>query len=481
MHPLDIEIYEHDNVMKIPRHAFREYDIRGVAEHDLTDDVAHSIGRAFASTLRADAASGDPRPRVVVGRDGRLSSPRLFRALVRGLTESGVNVVSIGVGPTPLLYFAAHHLGTEGAIMITGSHNPGPDNGMKLMRGKSSFYGADLQALAERIEADDFIQASTVGEHEEVDLSTEYVNAVERASSLAHTNLRLVIDAGNGAAGPLGMKALRHLGLDPDPLFCDIDGAFPNHHPDPTMPENLASLRERVLSTGARLGVAWDGDGDRIGAIDENGDIVWGDKLMILFARGVLREHPGAAILGEVKCSETLYTDIAKHGGRPIVWKTGHSLIKAKMKEEGALLAGEMSGHVFFADRYWGFDDAIYATVRLIEILAQGDRSLSELLADVPTTFATPELRIECAEAAKFGVVRRVFAHFRRTHAVLDIDGARIDFGDNAWGLCRASNTQPVLVLRFEARTEARRDEIRAEVEAVVAAAVVAESHASLA
>jgi phosphomannomutase/phosphoglucomutase len=466
--------------MKLPRHIFREYDIRGVAERDLTDEIAHAIGRGFGSTLRAERNSTDARTRVAVGRDGRLSSPRLFEALVRGLTETGVDVVSIGVGPTPLLYFAAHHLGTEGAIMITGSHNPGADNGMKLMRGKTSFYGADIQALAERIEAADFAESATPGERVEVDVSAAYIDSVARSTELAHARLRLVVDAGNGAAGPLGLKTLRHLGLDPDPLFCDIDGAFPNHHPDPTMPENLVALRERVLSTSAALGVAWDGDGDRIGAVDEKGDIVWGDKLMILFARDVLRAHPGAAILGEVKCSETLYADIAKHGGRPIVWKTGHSLIKAKMKQEGALLAGEMSGHVFFADRYWGFDDAIYATARLAELLVRDGRPLSELLADVPQTFATPELRVECAEHAKFGVVQRVLAHFRRTHAVLDIDGARIDFSDGAWGLCRASNTQPVLVLRFEARTEARRDEVRAEVEAVVKQAVDAEMRAGL-
>jgi phosphomannomutase/phosphoglucomutase len=478
--------------MQIPRHAFREYDIRGVADRDLTDEVAYGIGRAFAATLRDEretpsshghlpgsVRSAGQRLRVVVGRDGRLSSERLFQALLRGLLEGAVDVIGIGVCPTPLLYFAAHHYATDGAVMITGSHNPGPDNGFKLMRGKTSFFGADIQRLADRIERDDFGGVLTPGEHVDQNASTDYMSAVEKASDVPHTNIRFVVDGGNGSAGPLGVATLRHLGFDPDPLYCDIDGRFPNHHPDPTIPENVAALRKRVLETGARVGLAWDGDGDRLGAVDEKGNIVWGDKLMILFSRALLRERPGAAILGEVKCSQTLYDDIAKHGGRPIVWKTGHSLIKTKMKEESALLAGEMSGHLFFADRYFGYDDAIYAAVRLLEILAHDDVPLSELLADVPTTHATPEIRFDCPDAIKFAVVRRVLDHYRSTHPVLDIDGARIDFGDGAWGLCRASNTQPVLVLRFEARTEARRDAVRAEVERVVAEAVRAEGGGS--
>jgi phosphomannomutase/phosphoglucomutase len=286
------------------------------------------------------------------------------------------------------------------------------------------------------------------------------------------TDLKFVVDAGNGSAGPLGIATLRALGFAPDPLFCDIDGTFPNHHPDPTVPKNLDALKKRMIETGADVGIAWDGDGDRLGAVDKNGDIVWGDRLLILFARALLRDHPGAKVLGEVKCSETLYADIAKHGGQPIVWKTGHSLIKTKMKQEGALLAGEMSGHMFFADRWPGFDDATYAAVRLLEILGDEGKTMGELLADVPVTFTTPEIRVDCPDAIKFEVVRAVQAHYRPTHPVLDIDGARVDFGDGAWGLCRASNTGPVLVLRFEARTAERRDQLRAEVEAVVAGAV---------
>ena len=460
--------------MKIPRHAFREYDIRGVADRDLTSDVVRALGATFALVLRRDRADPGYRPRVAVGRDGRLSSDRLFAALSEGLLEGGADVTSVGVGPTPLLYFAAHHLGTDGAVMITASHNPGPDNGFKMMRGKASFFGADIQGLADLIEEGAALRSPTFvrGELTEQDLEAAYIDAVRAASRLPHARTRLVVDGGNGAAGPLGVRTLTALGFTPDPLFCDMDGTFPNHHPDPTVPENLEALRARVLETGAELGVAWDGDGDRLGVIDDRGEILWGDRLLVLFARALLREQPGATILGEVKCSEALYADIAARGGRPILWKTGHSLIKTKMKEEGALLAGEMSGHMFFADRWFGFDDAIYATARLLEIAAGEGRRLSELLADLPETFATPELRVDCPDALKFDVVRRVTDRFRGTHRVIDIDGARVDFGDGAWGLCRASNTGPVLVLRFEARSGARRDAIRAEVEAVVAVAL---------
>ncbi len=458
--------------MLVPRSIFREYDIRGVADRDLGDALTASLGRAFAGTLRDGLPAGAPLT-IAVARDGRLSSPRLFAALTGALVQAGARVVDVGIGPTPLLYFAAHHLGTDGAVMITASHNDAPDNGFKLMRGKASFFGAAIQKLADRIESgiDDAARLDG-GALEARDLRDAYIAQVKASARVTRTDLRFVVDAGNGSAGPLGIATLQALGFAPDPLFCDIDGRFPNHHPDPTVPKNLEALAARMKETGAELGIAWDGDGDRLGAVDRNGDIVWGDKLLILFSRALLREHPGAKILGEVKCSATLYADIAKHGGRPIVWKTGHSLIKTKMKEEGALLAGEMSGHMFFADRWPGFDDATYAAVRLLEILAAEGKTMGELLADVPQTFATPEIRVTCPDALKFEVVRRVTERYRATHPVLDIDGARIDFGDGAWGLCRASNTGPVLVLRFEATTPERRDAIRAEVEAVVAAAV---------
>jgi phosphomannomutase/phosphoglucomutase len=464
--------------MNIPRHAFREYDIRGVADVDLSDHLARALGRTFAFVLRRDAVPA-PAPgtklRVAVGRDGRLSSERLFAALTRGLRDGGVDVVSVGIGPTPLLYFAAHHLGTDGAMMITASHNPAPDNGFKMMRGKASFFGADIQTLADLLEQDIASKEFTGddrGSIEAIDLSAAYIESVKQSSRVDHTSVKFIVDGGNGSAGPLGIATLRALGFDPEALYCDIDGTFPNHHPDPTVPANLVKLRERVLASGALLGIAWDGDGDRLGAVDDKGDMVFGDQLLILFARALLREHPGAMIIGEVKCSETLYADIVAHGGRPLVWKTGHSLIKTKMKQEKALLAGEMSGHMFFADRWPGFDDATYATVRLLEIIAHEGKGLRELLSDVPKTFNTPEIRVDCPDAIKFEVVRRVLAQYRPTHRVLDIDGVRVDFGDGAWGLCRASNTGPVLVLRFEARTEARRDEVRRDVEQAVADAV---------
>lgn len=443
---------------------FREYDIRGVADRDLTDDVALAIGRA-AGTVCAEQG----KRTIVVGRDCRLSSKRLRDQVIKGLVETGRRVIQIEVGPTPLLYFAVHHLDADGGVMITGSHNPPEDNGFKVLVGKDTVYGDDIRELGRRALGGEFTAVGG-GSVVRQAVSDAYIAFMRGNIRLARTDLRVVVDAGNGAGGPLALATMRALGIQPDALYCDMDGRFPNHHPDPTVPENVADLVERVVSTGADLGIAFDGDADRIGAVDRNGDIVWGDKLLIAFARSILARRPGGAILGEVKCSQTLYDDIAKHGGRPILWKTGHSLIKARMKQEHALAAGEMSGHMFFADRYYGYDDAIYAALRLLEILAAGTESLGEILRDVPATSTTPEIRVECPEELKFQVVQAVLAHYRPLHDVIDVDGARIDFGDG-WGLVRASNTQPVLVLRFEANTPERRDELRAEVEQVVAEA----------
>jgi phosphomannomutase/phosphoglucomutase len=461
--------------MTVPAHVFREYDIRGVADRDLSSGLARSIGRGYAKML------GDAPLRIAVGRDCRLSSPRLHDALVDGLVRSGVRVLDVGVGPTPMLYFAVHHLNADGGIMITGSHNPGNENGFKMMRGKASFFGADIQTLRKRIEAADLGADAQGGGAESHDVQAAYVAALTKDVKIAAKDMKVVVDAGNGAGGPLGIAAIRAAGLSPDALFCDMDGTFPNHHPDPTVTKNLDALVDRVKKTGARVGIAYDGDADRLGAIDANGDVVWGDKLMILFSRALLEERPGASILGEVKCSQTLYDDIAKHGGRPILWKTGHSLIKTKMKETGALLAGEMSGHLFFADRYFGYDDAIYASLRLLEILSKDGRTIAEMLADVPKTFATPELRVDCPDAIKFDVVRAITERYKKKGLdVVDIDGARVQFGGKGvdgltpqagspgWGLVRASNTGPILVMRFEATTEAERDRLRAEVEAAV-------------
>jgi phosphomannomutase/phosphoglucomutase len=460
--------------MLAPSFIFREYDIRGVADRDLTDETAHAIGRALGVMLAG--RDGKP-PRLALGRDCRLSSPRLHAAMLDGLLRAGVHVQDVGVGPTPHLYFAVHHLDADGGIMITGSHNPAEDNGFKVMRGKASFFGKDIQDLRARILAGDFSDGGAErsrGKVETVDVATAYVDMLSSSVSV-DPGMKFVLDAGNGVGGPMALAAMRKLGLNPDPLFCEMDGRFPNHHPDPTVPKNLEALIARVKETGARVGLAYDGDADRLGAVDANGDIVWGDRLLILFSRALLAKNPGAAILGEVKCSQTLYDDIAKHGGRPIMWKTGHSLIKTKMKEEHALLAGEMSGHLFFADRYFGYDDALYASLRLLEILSADKRSIGEMLSDVPKTFTTPELRVDCPEAIKFEVVKRVTEHYLAAgKKVLGIDGARIQFGDGAsggvpaWGLVRASNTGPVLVMRFEAGSEKERDALRSEVEAVV-------------
>jgi len=445
-------------------HIFRQYDIRGLADRDLPTDLAADLGRALGTFLSRLGSH-----RIAVGRDCRLSSPRLHAALTEGLLETGLTLVDIGVTPTPLMYFTVFRRDLDGGVQITGSHNPPKDNGFKMMKGKGSLYGADIQRLREMIETKDF-DLPGGGIVEEIDPMPAYEGYVRGNVRLARKDLRFAIDAGNGAAGPTAVAALRAAGLDPITLLCEMDGAFPVHHPDPSLPENLEMLREEVLSKGLELGIAYDGDGDRIGVIDARGDVMWGDKLMVVYSRALLTERPGASILGEVKCSQTMYDDIAAHGGRPILWKTGHSLIKAKMKEEKALLAGEMSGHVFFADRYYGFDDAVYATLRLLEIVAASDRPLHELIADLPQTHVTPEIRVPCDDAAKFGVVDTVLGHFQKTHDVVDVDGARILF-DGGWGLVRASNTQPVLVMRFEADSEARLEAIRTEVEGVVAQA----------
>jgi phosphomannomutase/phosphoglucomutase len=440
---------------------FREYDVRGVADRDLSDDLATDLGRSFGTFLKRRN-----QKRIIVGRDCRLSSPRLHKALTRGLLETGLELVDIGVGPTPMMYFAVFHLDADGGVQITGSHNPPQDNGFKLMSGKGTLAGDEVRELRTLIERRDF-SLSSGGKIEEWDPIEAYAGYMRGNIRLAHTKIRFAIDAGNGAGGPAALAAFKAVGLSPVEMYCEMDGAFPNHHPDPSLPENVAELVERVKRDELALGIAYDGDADRIGVVDNKGNIVFGDRLMILLSRQILKRHPGAAILGEVKCSQTMYDDIAKHGGRPIIWKTGHSLIKKKMKEENALLAGEMSGHVFFADRYFGFDDAIYASLRLLEIVAETNKTLEELLSDVPETFSTPELRVDCADEVKFDVVRKVLDHYRPTHSILDVDGARISF-EGGWGLVRASNTQPALVLRFEAATPERLQEIRSEVESVV-------------
>lgn len=445
-------------------HIFREYDIRGVAERDLPDGFVRDLGRALGTFLRREGSR-----RIAVGRDCRLSSPRLHAALTEGLLETGLSLVDIGVGPTPMMYFTVFHHDLDGGVQITGSHNPPEENGFKMMCGKATLHGEQIRGLRTLIEAQDFDRRKG-GRTEALDPVPAYAGYMRGNLAIERRGLRFAIDAGNGAGGPAAVAAMEAVGLSPVKLLCEMDGRFPVHHPDPSQPENLQMLRDRVREDGLQLGIAYDGDADRIGVIDARGETVWGDRLMIAFARAVLRDRPGAAILGEVKCSQTLYDDIAAHGGRPILWKTGHSLIKAKMREEGALLAGEMSGHIFFADRYYGFDDAIYASLRLLEVVSRSGRELHELLADVPPTHSTPEIRVACPDDQKFGVVKRILERYRPTHDVVDVDGARILF-EGGWGLVRASNTQPVLVLRFEADSEERLAEIRSEVEQAVAEA----------
>lgn len=437
----------------ISRTIFREYDIRGLVDQDLTEDAVRLVGRALGTEVREKGGR-----RVVVGRDCRESGPRFALAMVEGLVSTGVDVTDLGVVPTPLTYFAAATLPVDGLVMITGSHNPPEYNGLKVGVGKSTLHGDGIQALWRRIAADGFSRGSgTVDTH---DIVTPYLAFVRNNLKLGPRRLKVVVDAGNGTGGVIAVPLFRSLGIDVVPLFVEMDGRFPNHHPDPTVEKNLEFLKEKVLATGADLGIAYDGDADRVGAVDEKGKVLWGDQLMILFSRAVLAENPGAAIVGEVKCSKTLYDDIAARGGRGIMWKAGHSLIKAKMKEEGALLAGEMSGHIFFAHRWFGFDDGIYSSGRLLELVSHTDRPVSTLLADVPRTFSTPEIRYDCPEEMKFELVRRAQEWFAARHDAVTVDGVRVLFPDG-WGLVRASNTQPLLVLRFEAQTPERLAEIQ--------------------
>ena len=444
---------------------FREYDIRGVADRDLGDDLVERIGRGLGVLLRTE---GVTRPlRIAVGRDCRLSSDRLFAALTKGLVAGGIEVLDVGVGPTPKLYFAVNHLDTDGGVMITGSHNPAQDNGLKIMKGKASFFGEEIQSLGKLAQTEP-PKAATPGSIRAENVDDAYVTRLTTGLTFGKKDFGVVVDAGNGSAGPLGVRALESAGFRPVKLFCEMDGRFPNHHPDPTVPKNVETLVARVREEKSLVGIAWDGDGDRLGVVDQTGEIVWGDRLLALFARGILERTPGAAVIADVKCSETLFSDVARHGGRPIMWKTGHSLIKTKMKEEHAAVAGEMSGHFFFADRYYGYDDAIYAALRLLEILSREGKSVLELLSDMPRTVFTPELRVDCPDALKFAVVERVKSELAKRGEVNALDGARVTFPDGAWALVRASNTGPVLVMRFEASTNERLAAIRADVERVV-------------
>jgi phosphomannomutase / phosphoglucomutase len=444
-------------------HIFREYDIRGLVDKDLTVEVVELLGKGLGTIVRRQGGRA-----IVVGRDCRESSTRFRDALCQGLTSTGLNVWDVGVVPTPLTYFAANTLPVDGLAMITGSHNPPEYNGFKIGAGKTTFHGPEIQALRRLIEAKDFERADIQGSVSTYDIVTPYNHFVRQTVRVGRKGMKIVIDAGNGTGGAVAVPLFESMGFDVVPLFCEMDARFPNHHPDPTVEENMRDLIAAVKREKAEVGIAYDGDSDRIGVVDDQGNILWGDQIMILFSRWVLKDSPGAAIVGEVKCSYTLYDDIAKHGGRPVMWKAGHSLIKAKMKEEHAELAGEMSGHIFFKNRYFGFDDAVYSSARLLEILTHEKRTLSQLLSDVPRTYATPELRVDTVEEKKFEIVRRATETLRRAgHSLVDVDGVRVTFPDG-WGLIRASNTQPILVLRFEAKTPERLEEIRQLIEGTV-------------
>jgi phosphomannomutase/phosphoglucomutase len=438
---------------------FREYDIRGIAEEELRSADIVTLGRGLGTLLQQKRGR-----RINLARDCRLSSLRLHDALLEGLMAAGCEVTDLGVVPTPLLYFSAVHLKADGGIMITGSHNPAEFNGFKTVCGAGTIYGEEIQQVRRIIENAAFNEGP--GSHREYDITDEYVDYVA-AQFRWERRIQVVVDAGNGTGGPVMRRLLERLNCDAGELFFEMDGRFPNHHPDPTVPENLAQLREGVLARKADLGIAFDGDADRIGAVDENGEVIYGDMLMLIYGREILSRKPGAKFIGEVKCSQVMYDELARLGGRPIMYKTGHSLIKAKMKEEHAELAGEMSGHMFFADRYLGFDDALYAACRLMEIVAMSGKPLSAQLEGIPKTVATSEIRIDCPDETKYGVVESVSAHFKRTHNVIDVDGARVLF-DQGWGLLRASNTQPVLVMRFEATSPELLNAYRTEMESVL-------------
>lgn len=435
---------------------FREYDIRGIADKDMTDEDVYKLGRAIGTYLGRHGCT-----RLTLGRDCRLSSDRYAGNMMRGLTETGCRVTDIGICPTPVLYFSIRHFQAQGAVMVTASHNPPEYNGFKICRGTDSIHGEQIQQIREIAEKGEF--ASAEGSVAEADAITPYRNYLKE-NIVIQRPVRVGVDAGNGTAGVVAVPLLRDLGCEVHDLYCDMDGRFPNHEADPTVVDNLSDLIALVKEKGLDVGIGYDGDGDRIGVVDHNGRIIFGDRLMIIFAREILGRKPGATFISEVKCSKTMYDDIEKHGGRAIMWKTGHSLIKEKMKAEKAELAGEMSGHMFFADRYFGYDDAIYASCRLLEILSTTGKTIDELLEGVPETVSTPEIRVECPDEVKFEVVEKARQILSEKYEVIDIDGARIVF-DDGWGLVRASNTQPALVMRFEALGRDRLEQIRKTVE----------------
>ncbi|WP_320109434.1 phosphomannomutase/phosphoglucomutase [Alkalimarinus alittae] len=433
-------------LVDVPQSIFRAYDIRGIVGDTLTPEIVMQIGLAIGSE-----AAKRGQPTICVGYDGRLSSPELAEALINGLVQTGRQVINIGQVPTPVLYFATHHLNTGSGVMITGSHNPANYNGFKMMLGGETLAGDDVQKLYDRILVQDY--ASGAGQVSQQDVSRDYLDVILNDIAVA-APLKVVVDAGNGVAGELGPALIEELGCEVIPLYCDIDGTFPNHHPDPGKPENLQDLIRKVEEEGADLGIAFDGDGDRVGVVTNTGKIIWPDRLLMLFAKDVVSRNPGADVIFDVKCSRRLNGLISGYGGRPIMWKTGHSLIKAKMKETGALLAGEMSGHIFFKERWFGFDDGLYSAARLLEVLGIDERSSNDVFESFPEDISTPEINIAVTDEGKFSLIESLHEQGRFEGGnISTIDGVRVDYPDG-WGLCRASNTTPSLVLRFEADDE---------------------------
>lgn len=447
--------------MNVPSSIFRQYDIRGVAGDELDAQVAHAIGRAVATDARQRTGKA---ARLAVGRDNRPSGELLAHALGDGMAAAGATAIDIGMLPTPALYLALHELGVDGGVQVTGSHNPPQFNGFKTVVGGDTLHGEDIQELRRLIEDDATDDGAGSLEVETTVLERYSAAILERNGPLARP-IRVVVDCGNGVTSLVAERVLSRLGADVTPLFCESDGTFPNHHPDPSVLENLIDLQEAVRRVKAELGIAFDGDGDRIAVVDERGEVVYGDKLLALFGRDLVqRLGDGHSVIFDVKCSDVLAGDLEESGLKPVMWKTGHSLIKAKMKELGSPLAGEMSGHMFFGGDYYGFDDALFAAARLLDYLAKTNEPISVMLSNLPQRYSTPELRVDCDDGRKFDIVARAVEHFSSKYETLNIDGVRISFADG-WGLIRASNTQPVLVMRFEAGSEEGLQSYRDEVE----------------
>ncbi len=444
--------------MKANPSIYREYDIRGIAGEDFDDDFVEALGKALGTKLLSENIT-----RAAVGADCRITSPTYHKILKEALRSTGVDVIDIGECPTPLMYFSIFQLELLGGIQVTGSHNAADYNGFKICIGKTTIYGEAIQELARMIEAGEFARGS--GSEEVYPIIPAYQGYLQEQFDRSGKGMRVVVDSGNGTGGPVGPSVYRAMGCEVIELYSKPDGHFPNHHPDPTVEANMADLVAAVREHEADLGIAFDGDADRIGAVDNKGRIIWGDEMLVVFSRDILSRNPGATVVSEVKCSQRLFDDVESHGGKAIMWKVGHSLLKAKMKETGALLGGEMSGHLFFADRYFGYDDAVYAGARLIETVASNSRSLQEILSDLPETVVTPELRVDCPDELKFKLADLARERFRNLgYDIVDIDGVRMKF-DNGWGLIRASNTQPALVMRFEAGQPEELAEYRKTVE----------------